>query len=366
MIDGPDFKRFRRALLLDGEPDRVPLIEPGVEMEVKSAFLGKPVANLETEVEFWVKAGYDYVPLGAGVRTVLQNRLGMYRTKTPGENLASGRRSGTSYSVYTENVSEREWAEEGQGVIRTLDDFERFPWPAVDDFDLSAFTEVKRYLPPDMKIVAQVGFIFLPAWRLMGFTAFCEALTDNPELVSRLFQKLGTLEYAVAQRLVDYDCVGAIWVAEDIAYSEGLMISPRYLREYLFPWYGRIGDLCRARGLPYIHHSDGRLYQVIDDLIHCGVRALHPIEPKAMDIVGLKRRYGHRLCLCGNIDLGYTLTLGSPQEVEAEVKQRIHDLAPGGGYCLGSSNSIPEYVPLENYRAMLDAALKNGRYPIGV
>lgn len=83
-----------------------------------------------------------------------------------------------------------------------------------------------------------------------------------------------------------------------------------------------------------------------------------------MDIVLLKKRYGHCLCLCGNIDLGYTLTLGSAQEVEAEVRERIRDLAPGGGYCLGSSNSIPEYVPLPNYNAMREAAFKYGRYPI--
>jgi uroporphyrinogen decarboxylase len=353
-----------RALLLEGEPDRVPLIEPGVEAEVKSAVLGKPVEDLAAEVEFWVTAGYDYVPLGAGVRTILQNRPGMYRTKVIRENLASGRRPGVSYSLYAGTGSEREWAEEGQGIIRTLDDFDRFPWPAVDDFDLSAFTEVDAYLPPDMKVVAEIGFIFLPTWRMMGFTAFCVALTENPRLVKQLFDKFGSLEYAVAQRLVDYESVGAIWVAEDIAYAEGLMISPRYLREYLFPWYRKIGDLCRAKGLPYIHHSDGRLYEVIDDLIACGARALHPIEPKAMDIVLLKRRYGRRLCLCGNIDLGYTLTLGSPQEVEAEVRERIRDLAPGGGYCLGSSNSIPEYVPVANYSATREAALKYGHYPI--
>jgi uroporphyrinogen decarboxylase len=83
-----------------------------------------------------------------------------------------------------------------------------------------------------------------------------------------------------------------------------------------------------------------------------------------MDIVGLKKQVEGRLGLLGNIDLSYTLTRGTPQEVEAEVKKRIRDLAPGGGYCLSSANSIPDYVPLENYLAMRDAWLKYGRYPI--
>jgi uroporphyrinogen decarboxylase len=85
-----------------------------------------------------------------------------------------------------------------------------------------------------------------------------------------------------------------------------------------------------------------------------------------MDIVELKRTVGHRIALCGNIDLAYTLTRGTPAEVEAEVRERIRHVAPGGGYVLGSSNSVPEYVPLENFNAMREACFKYGRYPIAL
>jgi uroporphyrinogen decarboxylase len=85
-----------------------------------------------------------------------------------------------------------------------------------------------------------------------------------------------------------------------------------------------------------------------------------------MDIVGLKQRYGGKLCLIGNIDLSYTLTLGTPREVEEEVKERLRQVAGGGGYCLGSSNSIPGYVPLANYLAMREAGLRYGWYPITI
>jgi uroporphyrinogen decarboxylase len=83
-----------------------------------------------------------------------------------------------------------------------------------------------------------------------------------------------------------------------------------------------------------------------------------------MDIAETKRKWGHKLCLIGNIDLGYTLTRGTPQEVEAEVKHRLREVAPGGGYCLGSSNSVTDFVPLQNYNAMREAALRYGAYPI--
>ena len=116
--------------------------------------------------------------------------------------------------------------------------------------------------------------------------------------------------------------------------------------------------------MPFVLHSDGDIRPIMQDLLDCGFNAIHPIEPKAMDIKELKRDYGDKLCLIGNIDLAYTLTRGTPAEVEEEVKQRIRDIAPGGGYCVSSSNSIPGYVPVENYRAMIDAVRKYGTYPI--
>ena len=85
-----------------------------------------------------------------------------------------------------------------------------------------------------------------------------------------------------------------------------------------------------------------------------------------MDIVELKAGVGGRLCVMGNIDLAYTLTRGSPEEVAEEVRMRLRQVAPGGGYILGSSNSVPEYVPLANYQAMRETALRYGVYPIRV
>jgi uroporphyrinogen decarboxylase len=115
-----------------------------------------------------------------------------------------------------------------------------------------------------------------------------------------------------------------------------------------------------------VYHSDGALQAVMEDIIACGFDGLNPLEPKAMDINEIKARYGSRISLLGNIDLGYTLTRGTPEEVREEVRQRICDLAPGGGYAVASSNSIPEYVPLANYNALREATMEFGRYPISI
>jgi uroporphyrinogen decarboxylase len=92
------------------------------------------------------------------------------------------------------------------------------------------------------------------------------------------------------------------------------------------------------------------------------MNGLANIEPNAMDINILKKKYGRRVCLVGNIDLHYTLTQGTPEEVEAEVKKRIQEVGPGGGYILASSNSIAAYCKPENVLAMHRALLKYGNY----
>ena len=359
----PDFERLRTALLLRGEPDRVPLVEAGVEREIKEAFLGRPLRSLADEVEFWAAAGYDYVPVTVGLRRMFWPG---YATSESSARL-QGDLTTSLRSRYGLAGADREraWAQEGQGVIASASDLAAFPWPTADELvDEPMFAELERLLPSGMKAIAYVGYVYTPVWWLMGFEGFCTALADDPDLVARLFEKVGGIQWNVFRRLLEIPCVGAIWHPDDIAYTEGLIVSPGLLRRHLFPWYRRMGDACRDRGIPYLLHTDGGVSAVLDDIVACGFNALHPIEPKAMDIVDVKRRYGARLCLIGNIDLGYTLTRGTPEEVDAEVRERIRVLAPGGGYCVSSSNSVTEYVPFANYQAMRQAVLRYGRYPI--
>jgi uroporphyrinogen decarboxylase len=95
----------------------------------------------------------------------------------------------------------------------------------------------------------------------------------------------------------------------------------------------------------------------MEDIIDSGVTALHPIEPKSMDIVEIKQQFGDRLCLCGGIDLDM-LTRGDPDQVVRSTNKMIDLFGKGGGYCLGSSNSIPDYINIRNYKLMLKTALE--------
>jgi len=350
----PNFDRLGTVLLRSGEPDYVPLGDVSVHPLLKAGVLGRPVRTLEDEVAFWTKAGYDHVPLQQGLQlTAVITRQSMREVEA-------------HYAADAAETQIRSWATEGKGLITTRRDLEAFQWPDPDALDYSAFERIAPLLPRRVKVIAILGKVFTCVSWLMGLEGLSFALADDPGLVAAVFDRVGRFQYRVAQNMLRFDCVGAIWHADDIAFKTQLLVSPRVLCMYVFPWYTEMNRLAHAKDRLVVYHSDGALQEVMEDIIACGFDGLNPIEPPAMDINEIQRRYGSRISIIGNIDLGYTLTRGTPQEVRGEVRQRIHDLAPGGGYAVASSNSVPEYVPLTNFNAMREATFEYGRYPIGV
>jgi len=360
----PDFANLRKAFLCQGEPAYVPKLEYAVDRGIKTQFLGREPATIDDEAEFFLGAGYDFVPVLFGMRLTLVERAAAAAQAGGGD--APMRAAEGHYLADREKTATRLWAEEGAGLITDRASLDRFDWPDPDAYNYNDIDRLGQILPAEAKVIPVVGYIFAAAWMLMGFERFCFDLAEGGGIAERVINRLGEIHYRVVQRLLDFDCVGAVCMPDDLAHSQSLMVSPAVLRKHVFPWHKRIGELVRAKDLPYLLHSDGNYAAVIDDLIECGYNAIHPCEPASFDIVELKRQYAGRLCLCGNINLDSTLTLGTPEDVEAEVKLRIKTVGPGGGYCCGSSNSVTDYVPYENFLAMLRAIDTYGRYPISI
>jgi len=344
---GPDFNRLRMTLLR-GIPDRVPLQELIVDRKIQAQLLERPVTSIRDSIEFFASAGYDAIRISPKVTFKPAELTGNLKTEA------------------TDQDVERTWYSEGEGLVTDWESFENYPWPKLEEINYSDFEIAQHHLPDGLKILAHYGDIFTWIWDIMGFEIFSIALYEQPNLISAIFEKVGGIIYGMFETMVTFDNIGALWYSDDIAIGSGPFVSPDIFRKYLFPWMKKIGDLAKAHDLPYIYHSDGDLRMLLDDIIACGVDALQPIEPKAMDIRELKRQVGDRLCLIGNLDLEYTLTRGTPQEVAETTKSLIRDLAPSGGYCVGSGNSVPAYVPFENYLAMIETTLKYGTYPIQI
>jgi uroporphyrinogen decarboxylase len=343
-----DFRRIEHCLLLTGKPDRVPLWELWVDPAVQGAFIGREIQSAADVAEFWISAGYDHIPVSAGMIAV--GGVGSGDATQIAQH---------TYSVYSDEAQDMKWAAEHEGVITSHEELDAYAWPSVDDLDLSHLEEIGQCLPDHMKIICVTGKIYTSVWMLMGYETMVFALREQPDLVARMFEKVGPLQIEISKRAAQLDCVGAVWMSDDIAYTESLLVRPEVLREHLFPWYRELGSFMAELGKPYIYHSDGRLWEVLPDILDCGFNALHPIEPKAMDSRELKKAIGDRLCLLGNIELD-TLSRGTPEQVRELVRRNIEDLASDGGYCPGSSNSVTNYVPLENYKAMIEATREFG------
>ena len=346
----PDFERYMMALNCE-EPDRVPLGEWHVDPLPMENYLGRKIVTLEDQIEFWHTAGFDYITTSSGILEPVRAPEGM---------TIKGEAVRTEYG----DGREREWAHEHDGVITNWEAFEKYQWPSVDDFDFSKWDTLDHILPGGMKAILLLGKIYTTVWMFMGAETFFNALEKNEELVSALFEKVGRIQYETFLRVAEHSCVGAVLNPDDIAHNTGLLIHPKYLRKYVFPWYKKIGDVCRDKGVGYIFHSDGDNTEAMDDFIDCGFHAFNPVQPNSMDIEEVKKKWGDKLCIIGNLNLDSTLTLGSPEDVRAEVYERIRTIGPGGGYMVASSNSITDYVPLENMKAMIDATFEFGKYPI--
>ena len=200
-----------------------------------------------------------------------------------------------------------------------------------------------------------------PTLLSMGLDGFSYALADDPGLIDTVLGRYADWTIDILERLPE---TGAdyIWTFDDMAYRSGPMFSPRVLRTVFMPHMRRVADAIRATGLPWILHSDGDLLPFMEDLLSLGMQGMHPFEPGPMDIEAMKGLIGDRVALAGNIDLHYTLTMGTPEEVDAEVKRRIEVVGKGGGYLISSANSITSYCKVANVLAMRDAIRKYGAY----
>ena len=341
----PNIEQFKIALKR-GKPEYIPTAELGVHPIMKEKLLGRPIITLKDDVDFWQKAGYDYIKLQP-VADFNPGKLFIQDDST------------TTFN--DDGTISRKWATEGKGIITNWDEFEKYQFPRKEDFDYTRFEQVKSLLPEGMGVIGQYGDIFTMVWELMGFEEFSYALYENAGLIDALFDKIGNLVLSMFEYFAQCDAVDVLWYSDDIGYISNLMMSPDLLRKYFFPWLAKIGDLAKEYDKPFMYHSDGTLFDAMEDIIASGVDALHPIEPKAMDIVEVKKRYGDRLCLIGNLDVGDILSLGSVEDVIKTVKYNIEHVGYNGGYVAGSGNSIPEYVKYENYIAMLDAIREFGR-----
>jgi len=344
----PNFDRFLQTLRREGEPDRLPFAELFHDFEVMAAIQGPPESEdpdalAAWRIRFWRDLGYDYVSVNTDVSFPTE---GLYAEDTAA--LSHGQRG---------------WVNESKGVISTWEEFERYPWPTVTEASFRTLEAVGRHLPEGMKIIPTIpGGPFENLTFLMGFETFSYALAEQPDLVAAVVEKIDAVLCRVVATTARMDFVGAQWLNDDMGFKGGPMASPAVLRQYIFPTQQRICELAHRCGKPVLLHSCGKLDAITDELIdEVGIDAKHSFEDVIMPVWEAKRKWGHRMALLGGVDMD-VLARGSEEQVRAYTRRCIEECAPGGGWALGSGNTVANYIPIPNFLAMLDEGWRRGKY----
>lgn len=345
----PDWEAFRDCILRKGTPERVHHIELFLDQEIKSEIArrfhlfdgldpDRHAFPFKREIALQRFLGFDYVRQGVDAINIQLNRLETQDTA------ALERRGGRSY------------IDEKKGPITTWEEFERYPWPELDSITTRALEYYEKHLPDDMCVVGSGGFAHFAeflTW-LMGYETLCYALYDQRDLVAAISEKLMELYVHVLNRILEFDRIKIIWGSDDMGFKTGPMIGPDDLREFVLPGHKKMAEMSHQSGRPYLLHSCGNLATIMDDLIHdVNIDAKHSFEDTIEDVREVKKTYGKHIAILGGIDVDF-LCRASIDQIRERVRDTLDICLPGGGYCLGTGNSVANYIPVDKYLAMVD------------
>jgi len=338
----PDYSNLVAACR-NKQAQRLPLYEHNISVEIMEESLQKKFSGLlygdEAEktqyyrhvMEFGLKNGYDCVPAEFCITDILPGGGALGNHADP--------------------------------VIKTREDFLRYPWDELPGLFFRKYSGMAKALaaalPPGMKAVGGVGNgIFECVQDLVGFENLCYLSFDDPDTYAEIYVKMADAQLTIWERFLKEhaDAYAVLRFGDDLGYKSQTLISAKDIKEHIIPQYGRVVALAHSYGKPFLLHSCGSIFDVMDDIISvAGIDAKHSNEDVIAPFSRWVERYGNRIGLFGGIDTDH-LCSKSEAEIEELVADTINITKGRCGFAIGSGNSIPEYVPLKGFMAMVNKA----------
>ncbi|MHB9023250.1 MAG: uroporphyrinogen decarboxylase family protein [Armatimonadota bacterium] len=249
---------------------------------------------------------------------------------------------------------------------QTIDDLERYAWPQADWFDFSGLRARAKAAGETRVVMAGYMAPFFYHNLLRGLETSLMDPHDDPAFTHHLLRRISDFFYEYHLRLFESadGCIDIAQVTDDYGSQTGLLISKETFDAFYRPHLQRFIDLCHGFGITVFHHDDGAIRPLLPDLVAMGIDILNPVQAvcPGMEMTGLKRDFGERLCFHGGIDNQEILPFGTPQQVRAAVREAIDALAGDGtGYILAPCHNLQAVTPVENIIAMYDEAWNYGR-----
>ena len=369
------------------EPDRVPIVvgvsnATGIKMQTYQKL--KKLIGVDAPDEYiyyWPELGTAKVDeatlqrLHVDVRGVLDLEPEAIRLRN--KNRAPHSPYENSWGTHQIEITEGEWTS-GAPPLKdavTIEAIENYPWPDMRDPTRVAHcrAQAKQLAEEGQYAVMGTPWLLFPferAFGLQGMDTFLLNMAMEPDfakaLLAKITEKCKEMMGHFLRETGEY--LDIIKIGDDLGTQESLMISPKMYRDMLKPFHADLIAFTKERtDAKVFFHTDGDVFDLIEDFIEIGVDILNPVQTSAgrmADLDRLKSTYGDRIVFCGAIDTHRILPEGTPEEVQQEVRRVIQSLGPGGGYMLASVHTIMNDVPPENVLAMVDAVEKYGSYPL--
>jgi len=339
----PDFRHIVDAAY-NREADRLPLYEHGLDAGVVEKIIGRPVAALLSSKIFddkteglkricqcAVKLGYDCIPFDRKITHLIQNGRGL--------------------------------CGQAPAIIQTMQDVESYPWDRklfeyIERFEQD-FEAMRYALPEGMKAIGGVGngmFEVIQDFVPLQDLAFLQV--DVPDVYELLWRKIGDLMIQIWMWVLDnyVDCYAVCRFGDDLGFRSSTLIHPDEIRQHILPQYKRVVDLVHTKNKPFLLHSCGKIYDVMDDIINVvGIDAKHSNED-AIDCFDVwVEKYGDRIGNFGGVEMNI-MTVNTPDEVRSYVHKLLDRIGAGnGGIAIGTGNQITSYTEPANWIAMTKA-----------
>lgn len=373
-----------RTALAHQEPDRVPtalgggpygLVDDLYLRLVKHLGLGEPVLPFRTGHSISYMDDRLLERLGTDLRYCWPGLL-------PNSPVIPGEDEETFYDSYGQVWKRAQpYYYAGEGILKevtSIDDIERLVrWPDLSDPRWTQgvaeraqmlYEETDYFMV--MRMVASHG-PFQTACDLRGTESFLTDMVLNPEFAYTLLEKVttaieGLLRLAMQAAGKYFDMVEL--PGDDYAGNMNLLISPAMFRKFIKPCLERLIKVVKEHNpnTKVMLHSDGAITKLLPEFISLGADVIHPLEPlPTTDIPAVKEQFEKQITFLGGIDISHAMP-GTLQDVIAETKLRIAQLAPGGGYILAPSNHLQADVPAENVVTLFETAREFGKYPVAL
>lgn len=332
----PDYHRIVDAVC-NRKPDILPLYEHNVSCDIIGTLTGTELSKLMAEDfdkgfqiynQFFRQVGYDVVTFEFCITAAMP----------PGGALRGG-----------------------MGPIQDRAALNAFPWKEIPArwYEMAAprFEALGRHMPEGMKAIGGVGNgAFEIAEDLVGLQYLPFLEVDDPEAYADLFRRIGDLMTTIWERFLkefgEIYCVCRF--GDDLGFRSSLLTTPSTIRDHVIPQYRRVIDQVHAAGKPFLLHSCGCIFEVMEDLIAAGIDAKHSNEDAIAPFERWITEYGDKIGLLGGIDMDFIVSK-DPETIRAAVRKQAEAYRrQARGFAIGTGNSIPEYVPAPNYLAMLE------------